>query len=66
MFQVSLVVKYIFYDFEITNATLVSSPLGLFYLLMSYLQNIVFTNAIFAWHNAAVVDIPKHGQCNKP
>ena len=60
MFQVSLVVKYIFYDFEITNATLVTSHLGLHYLLMTYLQNIAFANVIFAWHNSAVVDIPKY------
>ena len=35
-------------------------------LLMSYLQMILFANTIFAWHDSAVVDIPKYGQCNRP
>ena len=25
-----------------------------------------FTKVIFAWHDSAVVDIPKYGQCNRP
>ena len=41
------------------SATLVTYHLGLYYLIVSCLQNILFAILIFAWHDSAVVDIPK-------